>query len=247
MDLDDTLLRRDKQISDFTLKVLNECKKQGHKIVFNTARSFLATKPVINIVNPDYCILNGGSLIYRGEEMIFENTINFVTTNEIIDILKELKITQFSIETTNGLYSNNEAYTKFNSNAIFFDFDKRLPYDAYKVLFSSETDEVATLISERYNLHKTHYLGGTWYRLACTNKHEGNMDLYKILGDESPKSIVFGDDIGDLEMINKSYHGVALKNSQPSVLENCENVTKYSNDEDGLAVYLNNMLGLNVI
>lgn len=37
LDLDDTLLRRDKTISDYTKSVLKRCQELGNKIVISTA------------------------------------------------------------------------------------------------------------------------------------------------------------------------------------------------------------------
>jgi hydroxymethylpyrimidine pyrophosphatase-like HAD family hydrolase len=50
-------------------------------------------------------------------------------------------------------------------------------------------------------------------------------------------TISFGDDLGDLEMIQKAGVGVAMANSVPAVLEKVNNVT-LSVLEDGVAVYL---------
>ena len=59
----------------------------------------------------------------------------------------------------------------------------------------------------------------------------------KLLNLDIKDTICFGDDLGDLEMIQKAGVGVAMANSVPAVLEKVNNVT-LSVLEDGVAVYL---------
>ena len=53
--------------------------------------------------------------------------------------------------------------------------------------------------------------------------------------------MIFGDDFGDQEMIEKAKIGVAMKNSQPVVLEHAKYVT-LSNEEDGVAHFIEDNL-----
>ena len=62
------------------------------------------------------------------------------------------------------------------------------------------------------------------------------MDLFKLLNDENPKDFVFGDDLGDLEMIKNAYIGVLMNNSKLTNLG--LNLSDYSNDEDGVIKYM---------
>jgi 5-amino-6-(5-phospho-D-ribitylamino)uracil phosphatase len=53
--------------------------------------------------------------------------------------------------------------------------------------------------------------------------------------------LVFGDDLNDMEMITHCGCGVAMKNALPQV-QAAANATTLSNEEDGVAVYLNTLL-----
>lgn len=61
-DLDRTLSQTDKSISDYTLEVLEKCRKRGILLGFAADRTENDTKPFINMVKPDILVLNGGAL-----------------------------------------------------------------------------------------------------------------------------------------------------------------------------------------
>ena len=91
------------------------------------------------------------------------------------------------------------------------------------------------------NLKLFNYLSGDWYRLSASSKELGNQALFKLLNDKNPKYICFGDDIGDIEMLQSATIGVAMKNSIPDVLNKINEVTKYNNNSDGVAKYLSDL------
>jgi hydroxymethylpyrimidine pyrophosphatase-like HAD family hydrolase len=64
------------------------------------------------------------------------------------------------------------------------------------------------------------------------------VNLSQIIGIPLDDFIVFGDDIGDIEMIEKSGEGVLMSNS--NVFEKYPKIikTEFSNDEDGVCEYL---------
>jgi len=62
IDLDGTLLKDNEKISDYTLSILEKCKEKGIKIVIATARGHSASE-TIDLINPDFSILDEGSLI----------------------------------------------------------------------------------------------------------------------------------------------------------------------------------------
>ncbi len=237
MDLDQTLLNDTRRISEYSLSILNKLKRDGHIIVINTARSFDATKDIINILNPDYTILNGGALIVKGMEVVYENYINNIDVNNILKEILENKTEEFSIE-YNGLFCNLKEYEKKSRFATYFDFSKKFPYNAYKILLCSEDGVLPNTLSKKYNLEITHYVNGPWYRLSVCTKQDGNIALYKLLKDTDPKSICFGDDLGDIEMLECATIGVALSNSVEKVLKKIEIKTKYNNNDDGVCKYL---------
>ena len=79
-------------------------------------------------------------------------------------------------------------------------------------------------------------------KICETAMNEGlsfKMKVWEIINDALYNA--FGDDFGDQEMIEKAKIGVAMKNSQPVVLEHAKYVT-LSNEEDGVAHFIEDNL-----
>jgi HAD superfamily hydrolase (TIGR01484 family) len=63
-DLDGTLLRRDKKISDFSASILNRCVERGIRLVFATARPKRAINHFLKNIPVNTFILHNGAVIY---------------------------------------------------------------------------------------------------------------------------------------------------------------------------------------
>jgi hydroxymethylpyrimidine pyrophosphatase-like HAD family hydrolase len=86
MDLDGTLLNDIKSISAYTMSILKKCKEKGIKIVIATGRSSSATEEIIDIIKPDFSILNDGAVILNDNNVIIYNKlISFKTLDEYIE------------------------------------------------------------------------------------------------------------------------------------------------------------------
>ena len=48
--------------------------------------------------------------------------------------------------------------------------------------------------------------------------------------------------MNDYEMIDYATHGVVMKNGQPTLKAIANDITSYTNDEDGLAKYLEQII-----
>lgn len=237
-DLDDTLLTSDKKITSFTSQTLKHFKDKGHIIVINSARSYLSSSLYERDVYSTYNISNGGSAIYKDGKLIYSNSIDKKICNDVLEMFKQNNITEFSFQTNDILYSNNKDYSTINKHATYYDFNNPIDFDSNKIVFACNNENIAKEIASKFNLNLINYLNGNWYRLSKSSKHTGNLDLYKILNDNNSKSISFGDDIGDLEMLLNSTYGVGMKNSVKQVLDNVKYITDFSNNEDGVAKYL---------
>jgi len=76
MDLDGTLLNdNDENISPYTLSILEKCKEKGIKIVIATARPRLAAEEIIELIKPDFSILNNGLLIINKNKVVIYNKL----------------------------------------------------------------------------------------------------------------------------------------------------------------------------
>ena len=237
-DLDDTLLNNNKEVSEYTLKGINILKKHDFIIVINTARSFLATLDVANIIKADYLICNAGTLIYdKDYNLIFKKTISIQDTNEIIELIKSSDdVKNFSIQTIKTLYTKDFKYTQNNPIATYTDFTSKLEEESVKILIASYEHKKWESVALKYNYEIERYFNGIWCRISPSNKYLGNLSLFKLLNDNNPIDYVFGDDLGDILMIKNAYRGVLMKNSKLTNLD--LNISMYSNDDDGVIKYM---------
>ena len=85
IDLDNTLLHVNKDLSEYSLTVLKKCQELGHIVIINTARNFDASKELMDIIKPDFTSVNAGSMIYdKNNNLIRKNLFSKEKTNEII-------------------------------------------------------------------------------------------------------------------------------------------------------------------
>ena len=86
-DLDGTLFNDDSKISSYTMSILEKCKETGIKIVIATGRSSLSAKEIIDLVKPDFSILNYGALILNENNEIIHNELLSLETLDEINVV----------------------------------------------------------------------------------------------------------------------------------------------------------------
>ncbi len=124
VDLDDTLLPKSQKLSPYTIEILKECQKKGHKLVFSTARSVQAAMPVFKQIKADYMVLNGGSSIYNNSlNLLYENRIGKRETKEIISYLEGKGLYTLLVEAGDGFLTDNKDFVdKYHAKLV--DFNK---------------------------------------------------------------------------------------------------------------------------
>lgn len=237
-DLDDTLLNINREVSNYTLNGISILKKEKFLIVINTARSFKASIDIANIIKPDYLICNAGAVIYdKDYNLIYKSSISIKDTNEIIELIKTSNdVKNYSIQTEKYLYTNDLNYVNNNSIAAYFDFKNKLNEESVKILIATIDHKKWENVALKYNYHYERYFNGLWCRISPSNKYLGNLILFKLLNDNKVIDYVFGDDLGDIEMIKNAYKGILMKNSQLSNLD--LTYSSYTNDEDGVIKFM---------
>ncbi len=238
-DVDDTILNSNKEVTPFTLKVLNYLRNNYHyKIVVNTARSKDFNKPYFDILKPDYSILFGGSLIIdKDENILYKEVISKDIINKISKVLFKESRT-FSIYTLDELFSSDKDYK--SQNAQYFDFNNDLNKDCYKIVASFIDNKIAYKIADDFNLVFVPYLDGRFgrFNLKTTSKENGNKKLMELINGNINDVICFGDDVGDLNMVLDAGVGVLLSNANNDLKSKVKYITKYDNDHDGVARFL---------
>ena len=238
-DLDDTLLNDNRQVSPYTQQVLKRLQAMGHILAINTARSRAFSQEYIDIIGPDYAILNGGALILnRAGETVFQAEIDAETTRAVIAELLEMT-DNISVQTADSFYSHMGYYKGQNAKEI--DFSREyFGFSAQKIIASLEEEQKVAAVAEKFSLQYTTYFSGTFRRFSHRNatKALGNRNLVELLGGDLQDVIAFGDDWGDMQMLREAGVGVLMKNAKPHLHEEGLHLSEYTNDEDGVARFL---------
>lgn len=246
LDLDNTLLRSDKTISEYTLSIFNKLRELGLKIAFATARSESSASRFIEAVKPDAVISCGGSLVKYNGSVIHRCTLSKETSNRILtECLNNEKVGFITLETDSGYYVNwKHPLSPDYACAINTDFSRPLKEDTYKMSIQIFSEEEARKIAEKFSeCGLTAVSGEDWYFFANkdSNKMNGIKALAAELGIKLDKIISFGDDFNDIEMIKGCGSGVAMGNAIDEV-KDAANYICDTNDHDGVAKWLELML-----
>jgi Cof subfamily protein (haloacid dehalogenase superfamily) len=243
MDLDGTLLTDDKNISDYTLSILERCKKRGIKIGIATARSEQSGKRIINLIKPDITILNGGALVKNNDTIIYKRILPAKISDGIIaECLKRKNTGYLTAETDTGYYVSysGPAYHPDYAYGKYYNFANPLSQETYKITVEIFDKQTAVEIGSKFNECKvTGFSGEHWHRFA--HKEAEKMTAIERILDEEKISlddiVTFGDDYNDIEMIQKGGTGIAMENGIQEIKEAADYICE-SNNNDGVAKWI---------
>jgi len=238
-DLDNTLLRNNKTISDYTVNILKRCQSAGVKVVFATARSSQASSKLLNRFAPDVFVGYGGALV-----MVLDSVIHrFDISSEISNMLiKECLETPAVI----AIYAINEKIALSNkptsdmSHYQYTDFTMESKESFLKIsLYANNPTAVENIASRFPMCDMLRYTGENLYRFANRDavKWKAVQTISEYFDYGTDAFVVFGDDINDIEMVQKYGIGVAVTNA----IQKLKSVADYicdTNDNDGVAKWL---------
>lgn len=238
-DLDQTLLNNKSQVSEYTKDILDKAKAKGHIIAYNTARHLAGVMDVYEQYVPDYLILNGGCAIYDSKlNPIYEARVSLEDTKRLIKILQDNKC-GILLEIGDGFLTDLEEVHQRFTNSKVADLSK-IDKGALKLVYYSEDHTLLDKLQNEFpHLDMVNYLGKKLYKISLRILLPLALLYFEILGNEI-KVASFGDDYGDIEMLEESDIAVCMKNSQEKLFSYNFNVTEFDNDNDGVSKWIEN-------
>lgn len=237
LDLDGTLLHSDGSISEYTLKVLQECKRRGMLIVVATARFWFKAEKYINIISPDYAILADGTQIYHEGEMVHGYPLDKTQASGLIRDLRSKPDFEFVASVGKKLLCSGAGIEEKWRNS--WDFANPPEEPVYKMAAILKGYDEAKELALKYDCRLYSYRGEDLYGFA--HKNSGKYRAVKALGEMLhiglEEMIAFGDDENDYEILQNVGRGVAVDNAIPMIREIADDITE-SNNDDGVAKYL---------
>ena len=239
-DLDRTLLREDKSISEYTARVLGECRARGIKIAFATARpkNRVDLLPFAGLA--DAVVVSNGAAIYEQDERVAQFGIPAETAKQTTRTIQEaFPDLRLSCEYGDVTYHSSQFGDALWEGEIRFGLDKLPDLPAEKIVVRAGEREYPRIRA---------LLPGGCYAQLCENRlvlimHETATKINAArwlaarYGIGMEHVLAFGDDVNDVELLRCCGVGVAVSNA----LEEAKAAADFvcgSNEEDGEAVWL---------
>lgn len=269
LDMDGTLLNKDKTVSDYTRQVLINCKLRGIEIVLATGRCNKSAEYIVkNRINVDemivrYLISTDGTMIkdLKSGEILYQADVSKDIVISCLEYAQTFS-NAFYLITENQMYYNNKPNLEQNvvnhwyQTREFFEIDDNLqPINDYhgekvnRILFFSEDISklkyLNELVSKRKDIQTLYRRDYHDYQLLLISKSYskamGLTQLSKRLGILPSEVIAFGDSDNDIEMLKWCGYSVAMKNASEDLKEISDDISLYSNHEDGVGHYLSKL------
>lgn len=249
-DLDGTLLRTDKTISYRTLEALRKVREKGCIIGISTSRSESNSLKFLSVLDPDIIISSGGALITKDgntlEAFCFEGDEVCSIIAKAREICGDLNITADTPDKEAEYFCNfilpQDELTESWGETIMTDFkDFRKP--CLKLCFEIADEEKAKQLENALpGCDWIHFTDGDWYKATKSGvtKENAIKRLCEHIGADIADITAFGDDLADIGMLKMCGTGVAMGNALPEV-KAAADVSIGSNDEDGIADYLDSL------
>lgn len=237
-DLDRTLLRTDKSVSEYTYAVLKKCRDRGIILMAATARperTVLSYSDRIGFAA--MTTLNGARIILP--DSIIENGIAPSDAESILKKVITIPDLVLSMETGDGIFSNVPIPAW---DSTVFDGFPALPTESviFKIILSSTSGNICPEVKRALTADTYMTVAdGKLIQIMSTaaTKWNGIKAMLEAVGVDRSDAIYFGDDNDDIEPIKNCGAGVAVSNAVDEVLEAADHITE-SNDMDGVARYI---------
>ena len=270
-DLDGTLLTSEKHVSDRCARALmNAWKEYGTEIVPTTGRMHSAIPAdVLGMECVRYLICENGARIYDMHKGVFTYClpVGKDTVRRLFSYLEDLPVI-FDCYMDDRPYMPADQFGKvegflgYNPRFIQRIFETWIAVEDWKGFLEDMDGDVTKIqfyidpeAMERAGELKREVaerfpeigMSSTWpLHVEVGNREADKSGALKILTDRLGIPLrdvtAFGDGDNDVAFIRTAGRGVAMKNSLPQVRKEADDVTDFTNDEDGVGEYIERLL-----
>lgn len=247
-DLDGTLLRSDKTISPRTLKALRACREKGILLGVSTSRGEQNARSFVEELQPDIMIASGGALVRRDGEYLYLAEFSEEETKRMIAAARQIcgDGCEITIDTLKAHYWNYKTDPKKQDqswgDSIYTDFEDFGERSLKMCVEIFEEKQAGLLQAVLADCDCARFSDGYWYKFTrkTATKEQAILETCAACGIKPEEITAFGDDYADIGMLELCGKGIAMGNAIEEVRKRADLVIG-SNDEDGIAAYLENM------
>ena len=254
LDLDGTLLNREKKISAENLAALTEARAAGVTVILNTGRPLVSAQEYLNALGltdaRDYSIfLNGGLVLSADGEKLLEKNLTFDEVQEILSVAAALDLPADIISEKNSYTVENDRPSRLSyvNNTLTFQkttADELTDDKSYnKLILSADKELLDTALAgfsadflNKFEVVKTRDILMEIMPKGVT-KGAGLAYLAGKLGISSNEILAMGDEDNDISMLEFAGYGTAPANANPKAKAAAKFICP-SNDEDGVAAWI---------
>lgn len=263
LDLDGTLLNDEKEIPEYTFRVLKALQQKGHAIIIATGRPYRASQLYYEQLGLKTPIVNfNGAFVHHPYDDTFpvqHHRLDEGLATSIIETLKKMEVKNMIAEVKDCVFIDRpdarlfEGFSMGNPVTKVGDLCENLNEDPTSLLIEAEEamiPRVKQVLTRFYAENIEHRRWGAPFPVIEIVKKgiskAVGIDIVKdCLNIDHDHIIAFGDEDNDLEMIKYAAHGIAMGNAIDE-LKHVAKETTLSNNEDGIGIYLNRFFNLNI-
>ncbi len=261
LDLDGTLLSDEKTISNRTKQTIAKVKKNGHIVVIATGRPFRASVQYYKELSLNTPIINfNGAFVhhpYKKSFGHFHTPLDIHTAKTIIKTCEAFRVKNVMVEIIDDFYLRHydqvflDTFMLGRSPIDYGNLDILLTDNPTSILIQPDDTHIKELTSLLSDAHMEVINQRVWAQpwniieiiKAGLNKAIGLKKIAEYYQIPRERIIAFGDEDNDLEMIEYAGLGIAMENAIPPLKGIANSITK-SNQEDGVAIFLEELLKL---
>ncbi|MFQ9067632.1 MAG: HAD family hydrolase, partial [Romboutsia timonensis] len=254
-DMDGTLLNDKDEIHEEFYQVFQELKKQNIIFAAASGRQYYNLAKRFEKIKDDMMFIaeNGTFVVYKGEELLL-NALDKETAIELIKIGRDIK------ESYVVLCGKKSAYIESKDERLIKEVEKY--YEKYKIvndLTKVEDDILKVTICDfigseensytYYNDYKENLQvsvsGQIWLDITDKGVNKGIAinKLQELLNIKHEETMVFGDYLNDLEMMESAYHSYAMENAHDD-LKKVARFRAKKNTENGVVEKIKEVLNI---
>lgn len=248
-DLDDTLLTRDKRITEKDLEAINYFVSEGGSFTVATGRVYTSAKPYTSLLPINLpMVLYNGAVIYDEntsktlwKELICKEAVGYMNT--LLDKFPHLGC---EIVCENEIFIRRDSPTldeKIRLENIPFGYcdETNIPEEIIKILLVGNTDEIAVALEEirKMTFEGVEFLLSAPYYLEMlptgASKWVGIKNMTDLLGISNKTLVCAGDFDNDIEMIKNADIGASVPNAPDRVKAHADVVLSKTSNEGAIA------------
>ncbi|MGG5460906.1 HAD family hydrolase [Clostridium sp. B9] len=255
-DMDGTLLNSKKELSPEFYDVFEELKKREILFAAASGRQYYTLLKEFDEIKKDMLFIaeNGTFVVYKGKELVV-NGLDRELANELIRIGRTIDNANIVLCGKNSAYveSSDEQFLsevrKYYARCEIVDDLEKVDDTILKVTMCdfSGADKNSYKYFEKYKDElQVAIAGDIWLDMTAggVNKGVAIKEIQELLDIDFKETMVFGDYLNDLEMMQSAYHSYAMENAHDELKKVSRFVTEKNNDEDGVMYQIKEVIGL---